>query len=244
MSTERVPIRIEIFESAFKRYSRKAGTSFGTLAKEMKVPVARLREWRRTGLVPEDKLPVLAGALGIAPERLMRSQDGRLQPAAGVLLPRAIGHNILTVARTFRSYTRFLGAQRRHPDYRHQEIIHHPGDEAFYATFFLETSAEKQEWLFSVWFGLRMDYGTVRLQPNGDTVLDPIMQEQEPQTLRGLAALNDEGNIVVPVRTWFGRPRCDFVIHSDHPFTVRYTREPVHVPGSVTFVKNAFQKDE
>lgn len=247
MATPHVPIRVDIFERAFKRFAKAPGASFSVLAKKMKVPVTQLREWRRKAAVPADKLDVLAAALGVKPQQLVRTPDGAIPPDAAVqsaLMPGKVGHNLLTVARTFRSYTKFLGYQRNHPDYPHGQSVYHPGREAFYGTFFVESSASKQAWLFSVWFGLRMDYGYVRLTSDGDVVAEPILQEQAPDTCLGFAAETEDGKHIVAVRTWFGRPACDFVVQSDKPFALRWTKEPVAVPGSVTFVKNPFQRDE
>ena len=245
MST-RVPIRVEIFESALKRLQRgkNGGASFATLARSMKVPAAHLRTWRREAEVPEGKLEALASALDVSVERLVRTPDGRIPAAHSALLPRQVGHNLLAVARVLHSYTRFLGAQRTHPSYAHHEIVHHSGDAAFYGTLVLETVEAEQEWLFSVWFGLRMDYGLVRLDRDGTVTLEPILQEQEPSSRTGFASLADDDIAMVPVRTWFGRPRCDYVVHSEKPFSLRFVREPMEIPGTVTFLKNVLQKDE
>lgn len=237
---ERISIRVDIFERAFKRYQKKPGASFARLAREMRVPAAQLREWRRLGEVPADKLHALASVLGIEPALLIRSQDGAITQSSVSRL----GHNLLAVARTFRSYTRFLGTSRVHPGYEHHALVHHPGDDSFYGTFFLETTEAEQEWLFSVWFGLRMDYGYVRLQPGGQVRLEPILQEQPSADCAGFAAENDDGSAIVSVRTWFGRPACDFVIQSRQPFSLRWTRQAIEVPGAVTFIRNPFQKDE
>jgi hypothetical protein len=244
VSIRPIPIRVDIFERAFKTYKKKPGSSFVSLAREMKVSVTHLREWRRRGEVPSDKLPVLAKALGVEAERLARLVEGATPSATLALSPARVGQNLLTIARTFRSYTRFLGAHRQHPGYAHHRVFHHPGDSAFYATFFLEASHPDQEWLFSVWFGLRMDYGTVRLNRRGDVMLEPILQDQELNASTGFAAENDEGTVIVAVRTWFGRPSCDFVVHSEKPFEVRVVKDAIDVPGVVTFVKNPFQRDE
>ncbi len=245
-SMAKIEIRVDIFERAFKRFQKVPGANFASLASKIKVPVAELRRWREEGALPEEKLPALAGALDVNPERLMRSSDGEIPNAAmeNPVQPRKIGHNILTVARTFRSYSRFLGYQKIHPDFPHSHSINHPGNAAFYATFIVEASAASQKWLFSVWFGLRMDYGMVELKPNGDVYLSPILQDQPADSTEGFSSENDEGVPVVCVRTWFGRPACDFIIHSDRPFQVKWTEKPIDVPGAVSFLKNPFQRDE
>lgn len=243
---ELIPIRVDIFERAFKRYQKSPGASFTALAKAMKVPAAHLREWRHLGEIPADKLLVLANALGVTPQQLASSPDGEIGSgdAASALRPTKVGHNLLTVARTFHSYTKFLGYHRIHPQYEHSQVIHHPGKEAYYGTFFLESSVAKQEFLFSVWFGLRMDYGSVRLTRDHEVHLEPILQEQDPESCLGFASENEDGNLILSVRTWFGRPSCDFVVQSAKPFGMRWTKEPIAIPGSVTFLKNPFQKDE
>jgi hypothetical protein len=242
-----VPIRIDIFERAFKRYQKAPGASFGTLAKKMRVPVAQLREWRRTGQIPFDKLELLAAALNTPSHKLVRTPDGELLPeteASSAILPNTVGHNVLTVARTLRSYTKFLGYQRNHPQYPHAHVVHHSGKEAFYANLFLESSASRQTWLFSIWFGLRMDYGFVHLTRDMDVALEPILQDQDPASTHGFAAETEDGKSIVSVRTWFGRPSCDFIVHSDKPFALRWTKDPIVVPGAVTFLKNPFQREE
>ena len=243
---EQVPIRVEIFESALKRLQRTKGASasFAALARKMKVPAADVREWRRLGKVPAEKVDALATTLNVSVERLVRTSDGTIPAAHSALLPRQVGHNLVAMARALRSYTRFLGTQRTHDGYAHHEIVHHGGEASFYGTLVLETVEAEQEWLFSVWFGLRMDYGIVRLSRDGSVTLEPILQEQTPMSCQGFASLTDEDITVVPVRTWFGRPRCDFVIHSEKPFSLRCVREPVEIPGVVTFLKNVLQKDE
>lgn len=244
---DRVPIRIEIFERAFKRYQKTPGASFTSLAKKMKVPAANLREWRRIGEVPVEKLTVLADALEVEPNRLMRSPDGGLpggEPIAKDGRPRRVGHNLLTVARTMRSYTKFLGYHRAHPQFAFNQSVHHPGKDSFYGTLFVEADASRQEFLFSVWFGLRMDYGYVRLTGDMEVQLEPILQEQDPSTCIGFASETEDGRAIISVRTWFGRPSCDFVVQSDKEFSLRWTKDSIQIPGSVTFLKNPFQKDE
>jgi hypothetical protein len=243
---ETVPIRADIFERAFKRYQKSPGASFNSLAKKIRVPAAQLREWRRNEAVPADKLEALADALGLKPQRLMRTPDGVIldDAVAEPLLPGQLGHNLLTVARTMRSYTRFLGYHRIRPDLAHSQSISHAGRDAFYATLFIEASAPRQAFIFSVWFGLRMDYGEVRVNADGEVELEPILQEQDPSTRLGFASETEEGKRILSVRTWFGRARCDYILQSDKPFQLRWTREPVAIPGAVTFVKNPFQKDE
>ncbi len=244
--TELIPIRVDIFERAFKRYQKSPGASFTALAKAIKVPAAHLREWRHRGEIPADKLLVLANVLGVPPHQLVSSPDGEIDPGEpdSALRPAKVGHNLLTVARTFRSYTKFLGYHRIHPQYEHSQAIHHPCREAYYGTFFLESSVPRQEWLFSVWFGLRMDYGNVRLTRDNEVELEPILQEQDPASCLGFASENEDGKVILSVRTWFGRPSCDFVVQSTRPFGMRWTKEPFAIPGSVTFLKNPFQKDE
>lgn len=247
MAAPLVPIRVDIFERAFKRYSKSPGASFTTLAKKMKVPAAQLREWRRVGAAPADKIDVLAAALGVKPQKLVRTPDGAIAPDAesqSALLPGTVGHNLLTAARTLRSYTKFLGYHRNHPDYPAMESVHHPGRDHFYATLFLESSAARQEWLFSIWFGLRADYGIVRLTGDGEVHAEPILQEQHPDDCLGFAAETEDGKRIAAVRTWFGRAACDFIIQSDKPFALRWTKEPVVIPGAVTFVKNPYRRDE
>ncbi len=238
-----VSIRIDIFERAFKTYRKRAGGSFESLARDMRVPVDRLREWRRTGEIPVARLASLAAALGVDPERLARIPEAGLDRAAAYL-PNRVGHNLLSVARTFRSYTRFIGRHRIHPGMAHHRAAHHDGESTGYATLFLATEEVEQEWLFSVWFGLRMDYGWVRLHADGTVELDPILQEQPPETRNGFSSVDDDGMRIVPVQTWFGRPQCDFIVHAQRPFDMRVVLEPLAVPGAVTFVKNPFQRDE
>jgi hypothetical protein len=245
--SKHIPIRIDIFESAFKRYQRAPGRSFASLAKAMKVPVAHLRDWRRNGAIPAEHFDKLAEALGTPAGRLVRTPDGALLPDNGhptSSLPHRVSHNILSVAQTFRSYTRFVGYHRKHPDHPHLHSIHHPGDDHFYGTLFLESSSARQQWLFSVWFGLRLDYGTVKLTDDGEVFLEPILQDQDARTRHGFAVENDSGSQIVTVRTWFGRPSCDFLVQSEKPFNLRWTKEAVDVPGTVTFVKNVFQREE